>query len=501
MADSVMFELRVTPIIEELWNQVGYDENQRALAMESLREQLQEVCQRFEQDLVTQVSDLQIEIGNFYEKYRKDMKAYGIAEETIDEKIGVIRPFSLTEQLEMARNTYSEFHVFVEERIEELTKLVQSAKESFDLLGVPAESRGEFAEVGEDDLTQERIERFKQKIEELNHEKEEKKSQFEDAKAEINLIVAELCEDLTGDDWDLMSSQSLSPETLQRLHDLKAKLDNLKEERIKKISEYALAITHLWNLLNISEDERTQFLEAHSTLGANDLEACRDEVANLEKKRDEILPEIVRAQLAEINDLWSILHIPAEKRNTFVRDEQQSEGEQLFHEFEFLKAEIERLKEIQTKVAPILELVQQREDIIAEYKKTLQADPSRLMSRAKGYAQHLIREEKARRRYKVTLPRLEKKLYAMLTEHKQKTGEDFEWDGTPYIETLPEPPKEVKPIMKKAKKKAKQDVTQLNCKTLPPSPRRVLFEHDGNVDTTEQKQFSIRDRSPIKINI
>ena len=502
MMESEMFELHATPALEELWNQIGYDESQRTAAMDGLKGQILELCQKFEDDLTTQVSNLQVEISNLYEKYRKDMKAYGIPDESIDGKIGTIRPFNLTEQLEMARNTYSEFRVFVDERIAELDKLVADANGLFDCLGVPAESRGEFGAVGEEDLSQERVERFKAKIEELTREKEEKQSQFEDARADINLVLAELGEDLTGDDWVLMSSPSLSPETMQGLRELKEKLERTKQERIKQISDYALAITHLWNLLNIPENERTEFLEAHSTLGINDLEACKAEVRNLENKRDEILPEIVKTQRSEVEELWNTLHIPSEKRNTFVPDETESQGEQLFKEFEFMKQELEKLKALRAQVEPVLELVQQRENIISEYKKTLEssADPSRLMSRAKGCAQALIREEKARRRYKVSLPRLEKKLYQALCEYKQKTGEDFEWDGQPYVDSLSSEAKETKPILKRAKKK-KQQVTQINSKTLPPSPRRVLFEHDANIDTTNNKDFSIRRRSPIKINV
>lgn len=497
-----MFELRIVPQVEQLWEQLGLDESQRNEQVAELTDHFQQMYLEFVATLQSQVQEAKEEITAVHMKHRQAMKAFGVSEDEINEQIPQISETNLIDQLDASKLAFSNFQNVISERLQKLENLVCIANESFDLLGIPEEDRGEFNELGETDFTRERIERFRAKISELNEQKESRMRDFESVKESINVLLNELNEELDSEDSQIIQSPSLSLDHLTKVDELKTKFENLKQERVKKISECAITITHLWDLLEVNESERTRFLKSHTTLGSDVLRSCERQIAELSAKRDAKLPELIALQRTEVAAFWEDLHIAIESRPRFVPDPSDNETEKNVKEFEFLESEVIRLKQLKVQLNPIIELVNQREDIVREYNETMQAtsDPNRLTSRAKGYAQQLMKEEKARRRYKVSLPRLEKKLYQLLCEHKRKHGTEFEWDGRPYVEQLADDAKvEEKP--KKIAKTKKKAAAKLTAQTLPASPRRkVLFEHNENANSQGQKSFSIRDRSPIKLH-
>jgi hypothetical protein len=192
--------------------------------------------------------------------------------------------------------------------------------------------------------------------------------------------------------------------------------------------------------------------------------SCHEEIARLTRLRDEKVLELIAAQRAEVRELWELMHIAADSRPQFGPESQDA-----VEEFNFLEQEIMRLKKMLVEFRPIMEAVNQREEIVKEYNDMLgqMQDRNRLMSRGRGCAQQRMREEKARRRYHVLLPKLEKKLYKLLAEYRTTRGTDFEWDGKPYLDTLAQP---------HGKEKAK---------SLPGTQSRVAF---GTSETDDDRQ-------------
>jgi hypothetical protein len=165
--------------------------------------------------------------------------------------------------------------------------------------------------------------------------------------------------------------------------------------------------------------------------------------------------------------------------------------------FRFYEAEVLRLKKLIVSLSPLLTAVNEREGIIHEFQEVTQAanDPQRLVSRGRGLAQQLIKEEKARRRYRNVLPRLEMKLATLLQSYKTEYGVDFEWDGRPYFESLSEAARasiETKPGSKP--KSAKPAKTGGEHKTLPPSPRKEGLGQNQNFNPQHAASFRFRPR-------
>jgi hypothetical protein len=129
--------------------------------------------------------------------------------------------------------------------------------------------------------------------------------------------------------------------------------------------------------------------------------------------------------------------------------------------FNSYEAEMVRLKKLYISGQPIIELIRQREEIIDEYnevmaanrvttppktKETIRTRPSEPTDR--------LRIEKATRRYKMVLPRVNKKLKAWLLRFKEEDGEDFLWKGKPVIHDLEDvqvPPSEQERVKKNGK--------------------------------------------------
>ncbi|OHS96327.1 hypothetical protein TRFO_09956 [Tritrichomonas foetus] len=497
---SQMFEIKIIPEVISLWDQLGISKDQRDQEIDTLTDSFRLLYNEFVSHLTESCQETREQITDYQLKHRQAMKAYGIPEDVINKQINEIQPKNLLKQLELTRQAYESFKLEISERVQKIENLIHMANELFDLFETNEEDRGEFSSLGEVDFTRERIDRFRAKIGELTEKKNIRQQKADKMKESINQLLFEMNTKLTDEDSETLSSVLLSDQQLERLNDLRVRYEKKKIQRVIEISELAVTITHLWDLLNIPDKERSEFLSSHSTLGDDVVASCHEEIEKLSKLRDQKLPELIAEQRQEVIDLWNLLHVAVESCPRFEDhiEGSETESEKNVREFKFLESEIIRLKKISVECHSLLESVNQREDIVNEYNEMLEAtsDPHRLMSRGRGCAQQLMKEEKARRRFKITLPKLEKKLYEQLLQYKSKNGIDFEWDGKPYIEKLSHiKPEDIKP-RKIRKIKANEDV--MKCRTLPPSPRKQQFINNENI-MNNLKSFSIRARSPIKM--
>lgn len=529
--DEKMFDIKIIPAIYALWDELGIPEEQRTEEIEALNDSFRQLYTEFVSHLTNVCKETREQIIDTQNKHKQAMKAYGISDEEIENRFSdeyKIQPKNLLKQLETANQAYGTFKLEIAERVNKLENLIHIANDLFDLLEIPASDRGEYSSLGDTDFTRERIDRFKVKISELTKEKEAKEQKRNQMQETIKNLLRELNTTLNDqEDREILKSKLLSDSQIEKLDNLRIKLEKIKVQRVIIISEMAVTITHLWDLLSIPDKERSSFLSSHSTIGDDVVANCKEEIAKLEALRDQKLPELIAEQRQEVIDLWDLLHVAVESRPRFeenvINSEsdstcntepvQETESQRNVREFTFLEHEILRLKKIAVDCHSLLESINQREDIIRDFKEVTEAasDPQRLMSRGRGYAQQLMKEEKARRRYKTTLPRLDKKLYLLLIDYKSKNGIDFEWDGKPYIEKLADVKEELSGGNTNninegldaggKKKKSKKQIQMENAqkvRTLPPSPRKIQFFHNENMPANA-KAFSIRVRSPIKM--
>ncbi|EAX85599.1 hypothetical protein TVAG_505020 [Trichomonas vaginalis G3] len=338
------------------------------------------------------------------------------------------------------------------------------AVDHFNMLGIPEAERGDYAVLGDDDYSRERLERLKLKVEDLQHEIEEKRLVADDIKNEIYSIQKELSSKLSDQEEAVLNSPLLTPGVIDGIRNLLERLQQVKAHRVKEFEEIALNITHLWDTLNISDSYRKAFLEKYATISDEVYEGCMKELAKLQKQMDEKLPTLIKAHREQLAELYDFFHIPPEGR--LMVDENCETGQEAVKIFQQMNDEIVRLKKLKVKLNDLVKLVTQAEQIKKDYDDVLKNhDPKNYTARDTDSAKILVFEERARRRYKVTLPSLIDKLKRMLDKFRKDNGYDFEWDGRPYIEKLKEDEQQ-----EAIEKKFAGKIT--DCGSVPPIKRK-----------------------------
>jgi hypothetical protein len=482
------FELHVTSNLQALWEELGVDEGTRTSQLNELRMSFCLLYQDSVEKVAVQCQETRAEIQKVQAAHQQAMKAFGLSETEIHDALQpALQVKSLLQQLEVSKQSHEAFRLLCADRIQKLENLTRIANGFFDRLGTPTEERSEFAEIGETDFSRERIERFRAKVQELKECVDSRTQELQTLKAQITTIRNELQTPLTHEQQSVFDSDAVSTDSITKLNTLLQTLEQEKQRRMAQVTQFAIEITHLWDLLVVQDAERAEFLRSHSTIGEDALKACKDEVARLAQLRDARLPTLIQSQKLETEELWNKLHIAPESRPRFDPRIGDANDSALVREFHFYEAEIVRLKKLTVALHPLLTAIGEREEIVSDYQSVCQSTNSaqRLLSRERGCAQQLMREEKARKRYKNLLPKVEKKLAQMLADYKTGHGTDFEWDGKPYVEQLTDQPAE-KSAQNVISTKAKRSAPEKGA-TLPPSPRKNVRNENRGPQTLSQR--------------
>ncbi|KAH0791790.1 Microtubule associated protein (MAP65/ASE1 family) [Histomonas meleagridis] len=484
MEKNELFELHIVPQLIELWKTFGLNKDERDSEKQVLNNLLIQEYQKYVESIKTKCKNMQNEITNVLQNYESAMKSYGYSKEEINEALkAASSTLPLRQQLQIANSKYDAFLKSCQERKDKMQFLMNELNKVFTALGIPKEERGEFSELGETDFTLERQARMQKKLNELQTEKQKRIDIVQKLKGQITSLASELSLTIEEDITTFLGKCVVTKQAIQSLKDCAKRLQSIREERVASISQMAVEINHLWDLLEISEEERNHFIARHSTLGIDVINSCQAEIKRLSAQKEEKLQTLIVIQRKELNELYETLHIPIEERNVIKKTNDISD------EFSQTEKEILRLKSIYIEFHDIIEVINQREEILRNWNecKVASSDPNRLMSRTHEGAKRLMKEAKARTDYKTVLPKIERKLFSMLKEHKQKTGKDFMWDGELYIKkleskySLAENDKNVsntpKPRHKATKVKnrvrVEQTTTPTKCKTARcKSPRR-----------------------------
>ena len=476
-------KINISENLERLWNQLGVDARTRNDQISEIQKQCEKIYNDNIKSLEEQCKNTKAQIIQLQNKHKQAMAAYGIPEKEIYSSFKPLEDNNLLAQLAASEKEYNQFRIKITEQIQKIENFVLICKESFDALETPLKDRGEFANVGETDFTRERIERFRIKVEELHKEIAARANQINHTKQKIREILNEISDYSTESIENLLKKDDVSNSYIKALDELEKNVTKEKDTRLQQLNDLALDITNSWDTLNTPQEERDNFIRQYSDLSRRTLDACNEEIKRLKEKENEILPKLIEGKRKELANLYETLHVSLESRSHFDKESCKEDDDILHKEYQFLSDEIIKLKKFQDKFHPILVEIAKRETILSDYEYvcSIQNDPKRLTSRGPGMAQQLMKEEKARQRYKFTLPHVEQKLYQLLNDYFKENNKHFEWDGQPYIERLSQD--------NIAKSNSARDSSR-KAKTLPKTkkePLRVSQNHNPNFKFTSFK--------------
>ena len=362
------------------------------------------------------LEELRRELFEEQEKYKRTQKIYG----EVFPNLQVKSTLSLQEQINEIKSNISEIESKYSTRHQEFERVFKRLDELFTRIGVPISERGEFSSIGNEDLTQERLQRSKQRLRNLDEVVFQRENLFTSLKNRIQTLESELDEDEDEIIYELIQGEDISDESLQRLQAEESRLEELKESRLEESEELIKEIRHYYLLFAVDPSDQ---ISTQTDLSERTLNKLRDEVEFLRENRSTRLPEVVESLTREIQKVCEQLKIP-------LRNRPKYHGKNVEEEILFLTEKLDELKKDQISMQPIIDVIIQIENAKDIIKKS-NNNPN-VNAGDRSSTRRALEDERNRRKAREELPRLEKKLLQYLVEFRNKHGYDFEFNGVNY---------------------------------------------------------------------
>ena len=417
-----------------LWQEIGYTSNEKESQQKQIQQQIIMIFQHFIEQITQEKENLNSQIEGSINAYTNLSVALGkspILPQNQDS--------SLRQQFNEVNIAYNKLYKESKDVIQKFKKIHAELSNNFARLGIPNKERGEFSSVGNKDLSELRYQRCIAKNKELIDEITERESRMMSLRQNIQKISQEIEEKVSEEVQQIFENNGIADNDFLLVKQFQEELIQEKSKRMNEMLAVGEEIMKLWNVLNISDIERQEFLSSHSTLGNEAIAFCKAEAERLNNIRLKELPKILASQQDTIRNLTEYTHTKPQVDITIdpVKEESKEEVYLIYED------EIKRLQALKEELGPMLDLVMQREMMLHEYEYLEQL----FEQRSKGHSQgkyispienpkQIIKEENDFRRVKNMIPRLEKKLKLALLEYRAMNGHDFELDGEPYINKL-----------------------------------------------------------------
>ena len=420
--------------LNSLWSEIGYTSNEKELQQNQIKEAIISIFQNLIEKTNEEKEKLQHEIDNSLETYTSLSKALGKSQQ-----LQYSQDSSLRQKYNEINIAYNKLYKDSKDIISKFKKIQTEISNNFSVLGTPVKDRGEFSSVGNKDLSNMRYQRYIQKNKELNNEIATRESKMSNIKQEITKICSEIEEQVSEEVQNIFNENRLTDDSFAIVNSFLEQMNTEKERRKGIMMDLVKDIAKLWSLLNVSDAEKTAFINSHSTLGLESISFCKGELERLNKLRLEQLPQILKNQQESIKQLSIYTHTQPEVDITIDPFKEESKEEVYL----IYDDEIKRLNALKEELGPLLDLVMQREMMLHEYEYLSKLFEQR--AKGQGHTKYIspienpkqiIKEENDFRRVKNMIPRMEKKLKLALLEYKVVNGHDFELDGEPYINKL-----------------------------------------------------------------
>lgn len=275
---------------------------------------------------------------------------------------------------------------------------------------------------------------------------------------------------------DAPEQLGLHQEDLARLQAKRDKLIEEKRGREKKLRDLKTTVEGLWNMLNVDEAERKQFMASNRGCGLRTINEFEDELSRLNELKRQNLHIFVEDARFKIQELWDSLYYSEEEMLEFTPAFSDVYSDALLSAHE---NEISRLEALKEQRAPTLALIDKHRSIIKDREDLAASsqDASRLMMRGqKGEKRdptRLLREEKMRKRIAKELPKVEVELRKILESWENEYGRPFLVHGQRYLDELDAPAPKPAPTTSRAKTPSNPPppARTTSARTAPPASR------------------------------
>lgn len=441
--------------LEKSFNEMGYNAEDRSAAMERLLQKYQDISEEVVAFHQNEVEQFRADIENMTRTIFKTAKSLGIDPD--HDLLEEAQAMTLRDGLMALRASYVKLHeaaAIASQDIRESSALIADA---YSILG--QEMEPSWRDV-ESDLSDERRKMFRKKMGEMESQVESRMSAMIKCLLNCRSLMAEMrWEPETDLDKRIAGSLMISPDgtaqmvsknrtescvglqsqALAEVSQRLGELQRVKETRIQKIRALSEQISHLWTILDISEEYSNIFSAQIPEMGMSEatIELGKHELARLREMKAQKMGQLIENSRIKIAQHWKSLGYPQEMRETFpeffVENKQDFDDKLLqAHEryYEILEQQMEKAR-------PLLKLIERREAVVEErttYEVMLH-DPNRWNHRGKKLTEQLMEEEKMAKRIK-QLPKLEENIQRKLDEFEESSGYAFRFEGQVYMDRM-----------------------------------------------------------------
>lgn len=415
--DSLILNDQEHTHLDELWDQLNLTPEQKQAERNKLQNRLKQETEIILKEEFNMKDEMLSQIDELKEKEIQFMKALKKPHKEIEQvsKLGVAG--SLIRRLNEVKASYDEVLPLYIVRVKLFNDLWNRINALFDKIGYDDSSREGFAYFDNNDLSTEKEDLYNQKLKNLEDEYNERVKSIEDLSERIHKMSNEIEEEISPAIDQLLKSKQVNTVSYTTILDYYEDFTSLRDDRAKQVSSIALEITHCWDLLKVPEEERKEFIVSHSKLSLSNINELENKLNELHSQIESNLTEMTEEIRKEIINICQFLHYTQEQI-----DEQLVEQEDEKTTFYNYEKKLIELKKLSASSQSLVQMIQQREDIINQYKSIDESkhDPS---------------NEKIKIRYK-SVPRLERKLLIELIKFKEIYSHPFTWDGENYEDKL-----------------------------------------------------------------
>jgi hypothetical protein len=416
MNEAKLITIRVDPNLDRMWRYLGFSSQERLSELQKLEVALFDRYQSFMAETNSFVEDLRNQLRQAQADFKRTQQVYGDTTATMP-----LKPSQpLRDQIASTQRARAELVQTYQGRTQELEKLHREATRLFDLLGVDACDRGEFAQVGDSDITVERVGRFKETIKGLKADRDQRMTLHASLKARAVELLEELAEAPSDELQSILDERLITNRAIQVLGESIDSLEDLKARRSAEIESLSAEIEHLYAVMVVRATDRVA-KQTEKTQAVVDL--LRQEAEFLREQRDVRLPQVITSAKNEITKLCDDLRIPPKMRPKFTGGDAEAEAA-------FLTEQVQELKQKKIQCQPIFDIMSQ----IESCRDSITRRHSRGQGAKRG-VKGAVDEDRAKRQAK-ELPRLEQKLLALLLQFKQQNGYEFEFYGVSGTQSL-----------------------------------------------------------------
>lgn len=416
-----LISFMIDPNLDRLWVSIGLTKVEKAAEAKKLEMALIQAYQKFIEETSINCEDLRAELRNAIIEYQHVQQTYGD-----EEGLPPLSPkYSLRDQINYMADVTEELRMKYESRNQEFNDIYEILLQQFELLKIDEEGRGEFAEIGSEDLTVDRLERFKQHAKKLDIEIQQRKKLFTSITQQIQEIADYIQEPLSEQTNHIIENNLIDNDSISVLQKDLSVLQELRESNEEQIDMLWNRVAYLYEVL--ATESR---LSKPQNPSAENTDILLNEIMKLQKEAENNLPTVIKEIQREIKKTCDELRVSPVSYLKFTGDNDDLEAKAIY-----LRNQLNSLKQKQIKAQPIISLISE----IESAKASLKNDPTKsYMSKERGSARRRVEEEKNRKVAQETIPKMEQKLLKMLAQFKEENNYEFQFEGLDLSEFVPE---------------------------------------------------------------